>query len=698
MKYFILLLSAAVLLQVSSAFGLDWTWQNPLPTGCNLNGVAFAGEQECWAVGNLGTVLHSTDGGQNWQLIPLDVNVDLWDITFVDALHGWIIGAGNTILRTTDGGTTWSELDVGTTCTVASIYFVNADEGWAVGNGGYTSIIRHTTDGGLTWAAQTPPATCHDRLYDVFFLNASTGWAVGNYGSRIHTSDGGQTWVNQTSGWQFRELRSVFFLDDSLGWAVGNTKILRTTNGGVLWNSGFPDLNNYVYHTVRFSDPANGIAITGNCISRTTNGGFTWHSDCSIGGADYGRSPSGSSVLVNGLGMIAVSQTGDSAWQGIRHGPVVNMTAVHFADPLVGWAAGYAGTVLRTMNSGRTWTTCTPIEAGYAGQINKIWAMDSLRAIVVGYYGVFVRTTDGGQTWIEPLENPPVFPEDLAMEDPLHGWVVAAQGTILYTTDGGESWERQTSGTQNYLNGVASAGNGKAYAVGVGGILITTDGGHQWTPFPISGTLLNAVAAVGPNLAWAVDNEGRVLRTTDGGVSWDVIYLGSFFAGSRRVRFTDELHGWIVTGGNRIYISDNGGITWNAISGPFGVSVNDIQPFTPDIGIVVGDGGAIVRFGGEINPIRDRGTVSLPQQLSLTAFPNPFNPSTTLSFDLPRADHARLAVYDITGRLTAVLADDDFTAGTHRIRFDGTTLASGIYFARLETAGKQQIHKLVLMK
>jgi len=88
----------------------------------------------------------------------------------------------------------------------------------------------------------------------------------------------------------------------------------------------------------------------------------------------------------------------------------------------------------------------------------------------------------------------------------------------------------------------------------------------------------------------------------------------------------------------------------------------------------------------------------VPQQYALSAFPNPFNPSTTIAFDLPKAGHVSLRVFDLLGREVAVLKDGFVEAGTHRVMFDGSGLPSGIYFARLDAAGFSQTKKLMLLK
>ncbi len=92
--------------------------------------------------------------------------------------------------------------------------------------------------------------------------------------------------------------------------------------------------------------------------------------------------------------------------------------------------------------------------------------------------------------------------------------------------------------------------------------------------------------------------------------------------------------------------------------------------------------------------------VGLPEAFALNAaYPNPFNPSATLSFDLPESAIARLIVYDAVGREVARLVDGRIEAGRHEVTFDASNLPSGVYFARF-TAGNSfaQTHRLTLLK
>ena len=78
--------------------------------------------------------------------------------------------------------------------------------------------------------------------------------------------------------------------------------------------------------------------------------------------------------------------------------------------------------------------------------------------------------------------------------------------------------------------------------------------------------------------------------------------------------------------------------------------------------------------------------------------PNPFNATTRLTFDLPQATPVKLALYDITGRLARLVWDAPLEAGTHGISFDGSGLASGLYFARLDAGRFSATQKLFLLK
>lgn len=79
-------------------------------------------------------------------------------------------------------------------------------------------------------------------------------------------------------------------------------------------------------------------------------------------------------------------------------------------------------------------------------------------------------------------------------------------------------------------------------------------------------------------------------------------------------------------------------------------------------------------------------------------YPNPFNPETTIEYITLENEHVLLTIYDIRGREMAVLVDTFQNAGTYLIKFDGSKLASGIYFAKLKAGTNLKINKMILSK
>ncbi|MFZ5433122.1 MAG: T9SS type A sorting domain-containing protein [Calditrichota bacterium] len=105
----------------------------------------------------------------------------------------------------------------------------------------------------------------------------------------------------------------------------------------------------------------------------------------------------------------------------------------------------------------------------------------------------------------------------------------------------------------------------------------------------------------------------------------------------------------------------------------------------------------LAKYTREGLPVTDHSTV-MPIEFQLTAFPNPFNPTTTISFSLPKSTITRLTVFNLLGREVAVLTDGMLEAGEHRFSFDGSDLPSGLYFARLNSGEFAATRKLLLVK
>ncbi len=95
---------------------------------------------------------------------------------------------------------------------------------------------------------------------------------------------------------------------------------------------------------------------------------------------------------------------------------------------------------------------------------------------------------------------------------------------------------------------------------------------------------------------------------------------------------------------------------------------------------------------------------TIPERYSLDGnYPNPFNPATTIRYSAPSEGHVRLDVMDVLGRRVATLVDETMTAGHHEVVWNGlneggASVASGVYFARLQTSGAVMTQRMLLMK
>ncbi|MBC8478315.1 T9SS type A sorting domain-containing protein [bacterium] len=90
--------------------------------------------------------------------------------------------------------------------------------------------------------------------------------------------------------------------------------------------------------------------------------------------------------------------------------------------------------------------------------------------------------------------------------------------------------------------------------------------------------------------------------------------------------------------------------------------------------------------------------VAVPQKIELNAYPNPFNPSTTLNFSLVEAGPVNLNIYNLAGQLVSTLVDADLPVGEYNYSFNANDLPSGLYIAQINTTQASYATRLVLLK
>ena len=308
----------------------------------------------------------------------------LFDVQFIGD-KGWAVGAMGTVLRTEDGGKTWQSVELNTDADLYRVFFVNERQGWAVGGrirmaednelmrhdqrGGY-GYIFHTSDGGKTWQCQYGERGRH--LFGLHFIDEKTGLACGERGILLKTEDGGDNWKLYPTTDTIRWLYGITFTDRLNGFAVGQTEtVIRTSDGGKSW------------------------AKVNAAADRKFYGFRPFYRDVSF---------SGSTVCIVGHnGCIVISNDGGQTWRpaatffDTKIREFLDLTSVQFVTEKLGYAVGELGTrVMVTEDGGASWSL-RPIDN--KDWLRALWADSKGKLVLVGEREKILISNDKGYNW-----------------------------------------------------------------------------------------------------------------------------------------------------------------------------------------------------------------------------------------------------------------------------------------------------------
>ncbi len=287
----------------------------------SLNGVAFFSTDYIIAIGDAGTILRTTDGGNNWESISSGTSERLNSISVINNSTAVIAGDAGTILRTTDVGSSWVNVTSSVSDNLLSVSFNGAD-GIA---GGTSQTILYSTDEGASW------------------ITSQTGFFGGGFWG-VQMLDTGNAYVAGEN--------SIF--QPMFGWS---------TDGGQNWDytAFYLSSNEGRLYGVHFFDADNGVAAasvwTGEgAIAVTSDGGANWNTLPFFNDALYSLSfPAGQMGIgyaAGAAGLIIKTSDGGGSWSSQPSGTSVILFGITFADALTGYAVGENGTILKTVSGG----------------------------------------------------------------------------------------------------------------------------------------------------------------------------------------------------------------------------------------------------------------------------------------------------------------------------------------------------------
>jgi hypothetical protein len=231
-----------------------------------------------------------------------------------------------------------------------------------------------------------------------------------------------------------------------------------------------------------------------------------------------------------------------------------------------------------------------------------------------------------------------------------------------------------------------------------GGLMLSTNGGANFSNV-LSQTLKNITFADSLTIFGYTNNS--VFNSTNTGVNWNSLFTSSGW--NVNCLEVDPSNNSVIYAGctNGLWRSNNGGANFSKYFNAFPNSINVLNvlkdPSTGDTVYTVTPKG-IFRVWGTLVDVQNISTI-VPDKFEITnIYPNPFNPETTVKFNLNKSDNISIVLLDVTGKEVFNWASGYFQAGEYSYKLNAESLSSGIYFCVLKSNEQISIKKIVLLK
>ena len=377
-----------------------------------------------------------------------------------------------------------------------------------------------------------------------------------------------------------------------------------------------------------------------------------------------------------------------------------NFHDLYFINPNTGWLIHTYGNIYRTTNGGYNWLKTDSIVLG--GFTDAEFINENTGWISSRSYNLF-KTTNGGANLVRITNFPNPVPGGLECIHILNDQFIYGCGrydalaNFVKSTDGGNTWttkslEQMATGLRDsyffdesrglVAGGLGSGNNREAV------ILYTSDSGLNWIKVYEGNRVIEAVQKICfinhltgyASVERITYPEKFVLKTTNGGLNWVELPFPNFH--EHGIGFINANTGWVGGDYNPTYGTTDGGQTWfNANIGQF---IFGFQFFGDTLGFACGK---YVYKYEKTNSIIQTNSETPGEFRLMQNFPNPFNPTTAIRFEIKTSGNVLLRVFDLLGREVAVLVNEYLRQGSYETVFDvimsGGQAVSGIYLYQI---------------
>ena len=429
---------------------------------------------------------------------------------------------------------------------------------------------------------------------------------------------------------------------------------------------------------------------------------------------------------------LSFSQIGN--WIELPNAPIVTrFNDIQFLNENQGWAVNGWGQIYHSPDGGETWemqfeqTNSHFRSVGFFDELNgwvgnvgegEFGATDSTNL----YY-----TEDGGVSWFPFNDFTGPLPKGLCGIQVISDSVLYAVGRVrgpgffVKTSDKGVNWTSYSfnqyvsvaglidlhffSPDTGFIVGLTDADHNQSRGI----VLKTTDGGETWMPVHISSRLgewawkihfpSNDVGYV--SLQRNYDSPIYFLKTVDGGATWDEMLFMNDYYFIQGIGFIDENLGWM--GGNSSYptfVTTDGGHNWS--SADFGSRVNRLDFNNNNICFACGE--TIYKYTSNLSTFVKNELAQFPENPVIN-YPNPFNPSTTISVYVPETGILKVSIIDLLGKEIITLHDGWENEGesSRKIVWNGldnnkSQVPGGVYFCVIQNGHSIVNHKMLMLK